>query len=108
MNRLNIFKFLLILIFLSSCGSIKSGFVKSKKDNSDEFLVEKKMPLKMPPTFNELPTPSDDGVLPQNKNENDKIKSFITKTVDNNINQTQDQKINKSLKKTLLDKIKEN
>ena len=62
----------------------------------------------MPPTFNELPTPSDDGVLPQNKNENDKIKSFITKTVENNTNQTQDEKINKSLKKTLLDKIKEN
>ena len=108
MNNIKLLKCFIIVLFLNSCGTLKEGFINQKKDNSDEFLVEKKMPLKMPPTFNELPTPSDDGVLPQNKNENDKIKSFITKTVDNNINQTQDQKINKSLKKTLLDKIKEN
>tara|TARA_B100001109_G_scaffold197595_1_gene164189 strand:+ start:187 stop:513 length:327 start_codon:yes stop_codon:yes gene_type:complete len=108
MNNIKLLKFFIIVLFLNSCGTLKEGFINQKKDNSDEFLVEKKMPLKMPPTFNELPTPSDDGVLPQNKNENDKIKSFITKTVDNNINQTQDEKINKSLKKTLLDKIKEN
>ena len=40
------FKFYIVLsivIFLSSCSSIKKGFVNEKKDNSDEFLVEKKI-----------------------------------------------------------------
>ena len=46
-----------LLIFLTSCGTIKEGLGSSRKDNSDEFLVEKKMPLKMPPKFNELPKP---------------------------------------------------
>ena len=48
-----------LLMFLTSCGVVKEGFGSPKKDNSDEFLVEKKMPLKMPPKFNELPKPSE-------------------------------------------------
>ena len=31
-----------LLIFLSSCGAVKEGFGSPKKENSDEFLVEKK------------------------------------------------------------------
>ena len=30
---------------------------KKRSDNSDEFLVEKKKPLTVPPDFNELPVP---------------------------------------------------
>ena len=48
-----------LLMFLSSCGVVKEGFGSPKKENSDEFLVEKKMPLKMPPKFNELPKPNE-------------------------------------------------
>ena len=103
MNKLSIFKFLLILIFLSSCGSIKSGFVNTKKDNSDEFLIEKKMPLKMPPAFNELPSPSQ-----QNQVSDNGIKSLISKNEKNAQNQSISEEVSQNTKKSLLEKIKNN
>ena len=47
----------LILIFLNSCGTIVEGLGGTKKKGSDEFLVEKKSPLVLPPSFGELPEP---------------------------------------------------
>ena len=55
-NNLLISSFL-ILLFLNSCGSIAEGLGGSKKKGSDEFLVEKKAPLVLPPSFGELPEP---------------------------------------------------
>ena len=54
-------KFILfnILLFLTSCGTVKDGFMNQKKNNTDEFLVEKKSPLVIPPDFNELPIPKE-------------------------------------------------
>ena len=43
------------LIILSGSNTVKKGFKNPKKNSSDEFLVEKKSPLVMPPEFNELP-----------------------------------------------------
>ena len=97
-----------LLIFLTSCGAVKEGFGSSKKENSDEFLVEKKMPLKMPPKFNELPKPIETSQS-SNKNENDNdIKTLISNTENMNSNKLQNQKVNKNLKETLLEKIKQN
>ena len=42
MKKFNLFVLLNIILFLSSCGTIKEGFGSQKKNNSDEFLVEKK------------------------------------------------------------------
>jgi hypothetical protein len=47
----------LILLFLNSCGSVVEGLGGSKKKGSDEFLIEKKSPLVLPPSFGELPEP---------------------------------------------------
>jgi hypothetical protein len=47
----------LLLLFLNSCGAVSEGLGGSKKRNSDEFLVEKKAPLVLPPSFGELPEP---------------------------------------------------
>ena len=47
----------LILLFLNSCGTISEGLGGGKKKASDEFLVEKKSPLVLPPSFGELPEP---------------------------------------------------
>ena len=56
------FSFLIVLfsIFLTSCQSIKDGLSGSKSENSDEFLVQKKNPLVMPPEFMKLPKPKED------------------------------------------------
>jgi len=50
---------LFLLNLLSACETAREGFTLKKKDNSDEFLVEKKSPLVMPPNYNDLPEPKD-------------------------------------------------
>ena len=56
---------------LLSCTSIKKG-LSSSKNNTDEFLIEKKAPLVMPPDFNELPIPSNSSI---ENNEESKIEN---------------------------------
>ena len=100
------FKFYIVLsivIFLSSCSSIKKGFVNEKKDNSDEFLVEKKSPLVMPPDYNELPIPKEENV----EKETNDIKSLISKTKNDEIKENLDGK-NSTFESSILEKIKNN
>ena len=104
--KFKIYNILVIFLFLVSCTTVKSGFVNSKKVNSDEFLVEKKMPLKMPPAYNELPKPG--RTSQENEEKNNEIKSLITNKDNNELNQSEKQAVNKNLKDTLLKKIKEN
>ena len=83
------------------------SFITPKKDNSDEFRVKKKMPLKMPPKFNELPTPKTNSIENQIE-DNIEIKSLITKKDNNKSTQNDNLKSNQSITKSLLKKIKEN
>ncbi|MDC0126402.1 DUF3035 domain-containing protein [Candidatus Pelagibacter sp.] len=56
-NRLSL---IILLVFFSGCQSLKDGLEGNKKSNSsEEFLIEKKNPLVLPPEFNQLPTPAD-------------------------------------------------
>ena len=52
-----IFFNLLILIFLSGCQNVRETLSMKKKQNVDEFLIEKKNPLTLPPEFSKLPEP---------------------------------------------------
>ena len=48
------------LLFLFSCTNAKDALQgKKRSENSDEFLVEKKNPLTVPPDIDELPVPLD-------------------------------------------------
>ena len=101
------FKFYIVLsivIFLSSCSSIKEGFVNDKKNNSDEFLVEKKSPLVMPPDYYELPIPKGEKV---EKKETSDIKSLISKTNNDETKENLDEK-NSTFESSILKKIKNN
>ena len=51
--------FILILFLLVSCQSAEEILTLQKKNNTDEFLVEKKNPLVLPPNYDKLPTPMD-------------------------------------------------
>ena len=78
-NDKNIKSSLLIIfstIFISSCGSVQKAFDPQNKNTSEEFLVEKKSPLSMPPSFEELPVPSNEKVNKENQINN--IESLIT------------------------------
>ena len=105
MKNLKIFIFLNIILIISSCGTIKEGFTNQKKNNSDEFLVEKKSPLIMPPNFNELPVPKPKDLATQSKS--NEIKSLISKKKNTEIKNDMSQK-DKSFEDTILKKIKNN
>ena len=49
MNNFKKFITLNIILMLYSCGTIKEGFTNQKKNNSDEFLVEKKITFSCAP-----------------------------------------------------------
>ena len=88
------------LIILSGCNTIKKGFKNPKKNSSDEFLVEKKSPLVMPPEFNELPVPNQNEDISQKQENN--IKNLIS---ENNGN-TDQEASNSDLEGSILSKIK--
>ena len=104
MNKLKKFILLNFILLLASCGTMKSAFENQKKNNTDEFLVEKKSPLVMPPDFNELPIPKEIEIQ-ENVNENE-FKLLITQ--DNQEIKSNEKDINKSFEELLLDKIKKN
>ena len=107
MKKIRIFLiFNLMLLLLASCGTVKEGFSMQKKDNSDEFLVEKKSPLLMPPNFNELPIPKSESIL--ENNQNDEIKKLITKSDKNSSNSDNPTNNRSTFEELLLNKIKNN
>jgi len=98
--------FLISITFLSACSSISDGFRSQKKDSVDEFLVEKKSPLVMPPDFDELPLPNENRTT--EKIEENDIKSLITNN-GNSSNETQsNSNENTSFENSILKKIKKN
>ncbi len=57
-KKINILIIIFLTIFLYSCQGAKEAFQSKKRsDQSDEFLVQKKNPLTMPPDFDMLPSP---------------------------------------------------
>tara|TARA_B100001027_G_C16180509_1_gene291224 strand:- start:503 stop:823 length:321 start_codon:yes stop_codon:yes gene_type:complete len=106
---MKIFKNLTLLsfiFFIISCGTLKEGFTNQKKNTSDEFLVEKKSPLIMPPDYNELPEPITE--INQTKSEENSIKSLVTNEKNVVDKQNVKNSQNKGLEESLLEKIKNN
>ena len=101
-------KFLLLIILsgilLTSCGSVQKAFDPQNKNTSEEFLVEKKSPLSMPPSFEELPVPSNEKVDKESQINN--IESLITEK--NNNEKLETDESDKNFEQSILDKIKNN
>ena len=99
--------FLSTLLFLVSCSGAKDALQgKKRSDNSDEFLVEKKNPLTVPPDIDELPVPLDQEEQAQTDDEENinikKVLSIDENQDDNLEEQNQNQY---SIEKTILEKI---
>ena len=74
----NFITFLILsTVFLSSCSTVQEAFIPQNKNSSQEFLVEKKFPLSIPPNFEDLPIPSNERI--DEEREIDNIESLITK-----------------------------
>tara|TARA_Y100001936_G_C15891937_1_gene568484 strand:- start:181 stop:498 length:318 start_codon:yes stop_codon:yes gene_type:complete len=104
MKYFKILFFFLIILSLYSCSTIKEGFTNQKKSSSDEFLVEKKSPLVMPPDYNDLPVPSQNNES-INANEN-KIKDLVKKNDIENGEMNNSEDVNLDIEQSVLKKIK--
>ena len=105
---IKIFNKILVIItlslFITACNSVKKAFDPQKKNSSEEFLVEKKSPLSMPPEFNELPVPSNETVNKEKQVNN--IESLIMEK--NSNEKIEIIESDKDFEQLILDKIKNN
>ena len=92
-----------LIFFATSCAdtfnSVKRGITGQKQSATDEFLVEKKDPLILPPDYENLPTPA--ATIALNK-EDEMIKKKL-KSVDNTIEKSK--KIG-SAEESIIDQIR--
>tara|TARA_B100000787_G_scaffold11962_1_gene8798 strand:- start:33 stop:470 length:438 start_codon:yes stop_codon:yes gene_type:complete len=97
----------LFLLFLNSCSTVSEGLAGSKKKSSDEFLVEKKKPLVLPPSFGELPEPGIriDENLASTKKDTSSIKDLIDQSSSTDTNQ-ENNDLNNSIEESIIKKIK--
>ena len=59
-----IINILIIIFFVTSCQSLKTAkktLTGEKEFSTDEFMVKKKNPLILPPDYENLPTPDEEG-----------------------------------------------
>ena len=104
MKKIRSILFLVIVIFtFQSCQTVKGGFTSQKKKSTDEFLVEKKSPLVMPPEFNELPLPKTSENIEEDESENN-----IEKLISNNNSPESSRAQDKNFENSIIEKIKQN
>ena len=91
----------MVSLFLFSCSGGLEGFkLKRKSLSGDEFLIEKKDPLVLPPDFSKLPNPEED--IKETEKEESQIE--IEFNNDNSENENPD-KPSTGLEKSILEKI---
>ena len=100
-----IFYFTILSLFISGCQSVKDGLTGQKRTNSDEFLVQKKNPLVLPPDYQNLPQPINESTTEgKNQEDGNDIRIILgqkTETQKKNTNK------NSSIESTILEKIKD-
>jgi len=97
---------ILLTILTSACQALKDGLEGNKKSKSaEEFLIQKKNPLVLPPDFSKMPTPIND--KKKEETTNFEIEDILgkknKKAETNEIVNT-----NSNIKKSVLEKIKNN
>ena len=106
MKKIRSILFLVIVFFtFQSCQTVKEGFTSQKKKSTDEFLVEKKSPLVMPPDFNELPLPKTSENIEEEENESE---NNIEKLISNNNSPESSGVQDKNFENLIIEKIKQN
>ena len=94
-------RYLILLTLITSCsGFSEAGKVlrNEKIATTDEFLIEKRGPLSVPPNVMELPKPKNKDI---NKNDNNSVKKNSEQNSNNNKNKS-------SLEKLILEEITNN
>jgi len=102
MKFLKIILLINIFFIIVSCGTVKEAFTNQKKNSADEFLVEKKSPLIIPPDFDKLPIPNDKENASEIKG--NQIKKLLSKDQ----TEIKNSSTSKNFKESILEKIKKN
>ena len=106
MKKNNIYLILLMMLVTASCQSLKNAVSGVKQENSDEFLVQKKNPLVLPPDFTDLPVPFDESPKVTEVQIEDDIEKLLG--MENNTKRTSGTSDSSSIESFVLKKIKEN
>ena len=78
-----IIKFLVfsfLFFFMTACQSVKNTLSMKKEKTTDEFLIEKKNPLVLPPNFSNLPKPKEELDETDEKKENLDLSKVLKKS----------------------------
>ena len=103
-NKLNTLIIVLFSFFLYSCESVKEGLQgKKRSEQSDEFLVEKKNPLALPPDYDKLPTPGNEEVSPETFSEDNEVKDILD--IQDSSTSTEVNKDTLDVESTIIEKI---
>ncbi len=102
----NKYIFLIFIFFLlNACQTIQDGLAGNKNKNSDEFLIEKKNPLEIPPDFGSLPKPKAES---ENADQAEEIEKDIEKLLQHSEIDTSFESKDKSAEDFVLKQIKKN
>ena len=99
----NKFWILIILIGLVSCGGLndaKKVLRNEKISNTDEFLIQKKDPLVLPPDYEKITEPGT--IVKKKADEKDKIRKILNSSKKENISKNQ----SSSTEESILEKIR--
>ena len=77
-NKLTLIVIIIFSFLLYACESVKDAVQgKKRSEQSDEFLVQKKNPLAMPPDYEEMPTPGNQEVSPETFSADNEVKDLL-------------------------------
>ena len=88
-NKSKLYLLLISALLLNSCGQgIKDALQGKRKSKSgDEFLIQKKNPLSLPPNFGDLPTPTEE-TDEVGENDNEDMKKILKNNQSNSSEET--------------------
>ncbi len=97
----NFLLMIIIIFFLQSC----AGLGGKRSSNSDEFLIEKKNPLVMPPDIDDLPEPDQKGTLEENQINDNNFKETLSSK--NSASAQSNSQTSATLKESIIKKIEQ-
>ena len=93
----------LVMILFNGCTSVKDGLEGKRRSSSEAFLVEKKNPLVMPPSYGSLPKPKAKDTVADE--DNFKLQKILDKNISTKKSKTSSNTGNSSLEESILKKI---
>ena len=77
-NKLTLILIIFFSFSLYACQTVKEAVGgKKRSEQNDEFLVQKKNPLAMPPDYEKIPMPGNKEVSPETFSDNNEVKNLL-------------------------------